>query len=324
MVLTVLARFREAINPTHDRATGSLWFGWSMALISTFSFSIAPSITRGAIVGGMNPTTLLAARLVISTLLLGGSIMVIAPQRLSIDRRGLAACGLGGLANGIGMLTMFWALARIHASIVSMFFSLSPLAALGLLALRGEKFTRRHMLRLGLGLGGVYLLVGPASVAAGGVDWVGLSLIFITILTFALHLVVIQWFLQGYDARTVTFYVVMTMTVVTVGRWLGEGSQWQNPGWSGWLAIGTLAVVSTYLARVALFIGVRYLGSGQIALLIPLETLLSILWSVLFLAERLTLWQGLGGLLILASALLAINRFNRTRWKPRWRVWARP
>lgn len=274
--------------------------------------------------GGMNPTTLLATRLVISTVLLGGSVLVIAPRRLSIDRHGLAACSLAGLANGVGMLTMFWALARIPASLVSMFFSLSPLVALGLLALRGEKFTRRHVLRLGLGLGGVYLLIGPAGMTAAGIDWVGLSLISITILTYTVHLVVIQWFLQGYDARTVTFYVVMSMTVVIVGRWLGEGAQWQNPGWSGWLAIGTLAVVSTYLARVALFIGVRYLGSSQVALLIPLETLLSISWSVLFLAERLTLWQGVGGMLILASALLAINRFNRARWKPRWRVWARP
>lgn len=322
MVPTVLARFREAVHPAHSRFSHGLWLGWTMALASTLAFSIAPTIVRGAIAGGMNPTTLLAARLVLSTLLLGGSIVLAAPDRLPIDRAGLLVCSVAGLANGIGMLTFFWALARIDASIASMIFSLSPLAALGVLALRGEKFTRRHTLRLALGLGGVYLLLGPTS--GGRVDWLGVGLIFVAILAFAIHLALIQWFLQGYDARTVTFYVVATMMALAVGWWLVQGREWHDPGWSGWLAIGTLAIISTYLARLALFVGVRSLGGGQIALLMPLETLLSVTWSVLFLQERLSVWQWLGGLFILASAVLAVKRLNRARWQPRWRVWSRP
>lgn len=304
--------------------SGEAWFGWTMALGSTLAFSIAPTVARGAITGGLNPTTLLAARLFISTLLLGGSIVLLASGRLLIDGRGLSICAAAGLANGIGMLTFFWALSRIDASIASMIFSISPLATLGLLALRGEKFTRRHLLRLVLGLGGVYLLIGLSGASGSGVDWLGVIWIFVTVIAFAIHLVLIQWFLQGYEARTVTFYVVATMLLVTLGWWLIQGGEWHDPGLSGWLAIGTLAVVSTYLARLALFVGVRHLGSGQVALLLPLETLLSVTWSVLFLYERLTLWQWLGGVLILASALLAVKRLNRARWPPRWRVWSRP
>jgi drug/metabolite transporter (DMT)-like permease len=152
----------------------------------------------------------------------------------------------------------------------------------------------------------------------------GVSLVLVTILTFAIHLTLIQWFLQGYDALTVTFYVVVIMTLVSVVWWLIQGLEWHDPGWSGWLAVVVLAVVSTYLARLSLFAGVRSLGSGQVALLAPLETLLSVTWSILFLVERLTVWQWLGGMLILAGTLLAINRLNRARWQPRWRIWSRP
>jgi drug/metabolite transporter (DMT)-like permease len=72
-----------------------------------------------------------------------------------------------------------------------------------------------------------------------------------------------------------------------------------------------------------MFAAIRSLGSGQLALLAPTETLLTVIWSMIFLQERLTAWQWLGGLLILTSALLAIARLNRARWRPRWRLWPR-
>ena len=293
-----------------------------MALLSSLSFSIAPAISRGAITAGMNPGTLLAIRLILSTGLLGVSILLVAPGQLAIDRRGLLICSAAGLANGVGMYTFFWALNWLGASIASMIFSLSPLAVLALLALRGEKFTYRHTVRLALGLGGVYLLIGPGN-AAGNINGWGVTLILITIVMFAIHLSLIQWFLQGYEAQTVTFYVVAVMTIVAIGLWLLQGAEWHNPGRTGWLAAIVLAVISTYLARLTLFIGVRYLGSSQIALLLPLETLFSVLWSILFLQERLSLWQWAGGVLILISAALAVNRLRWARWRPRWRVWSR-
>jgi drug/metabolite transporter (DMT)-like permease len=178
--------------------------------------------------------------------------------------------------------------------------------------------------RLALGLSGVYLLIGPGSALKGGIDWLGVALVFVTIFVSAIHLVLIQWFLQRYDARTVTLYTVATMTLVSIGFWLSQGTEWHDPGWSVWLIILVLAVVSTYLSRLALFAGVRHLGSGQVALLLPLETLLTVTWSVLFLHEWLTLWQWVGGLLILLSALLAVQRLRWTRKRTRWRVWWRP
>lgn len=319
-----LALFRNLTRPVAGQQEREARYGWTMALLATAGFSIAPPLTRAAILDGMNPTTLLAVRLLITTLLLGGPILLAAPGRFAIDRRGWLICGIAGLSNGVGMITFFWALTRIEASVASMIFSLSPLFVLGLLSLRGERFTRRHLLRLALGLGGAYLLIGSFGASGSRVDWLGVVLVLVTIFTFAVHLVLIQWFLQGYDAYAVTLYVIVGMALVTVAFWLFQGAEWHKPGWFGWLAIIVLALVSTYLARLALFAGVRYLGSGQIALLTPLETLLTVLWSVLFLQERLTLWQWAGGTFILASALLAVRRLSQARRRPRWRIWSRP
>jgi drug/metabolite transporter (DMT)-like permease len=58
-------------------------------------------------------------------------------------------------------------------------------------------------------------------------------------------------------------------------------------------------------------------------LLLPIETLLAILWSFLFLGERLLLLQLVGGSLILLSAMLAVQRLGRIPRRRRWRVWLR-
>lgn len=290
-------------------ARGTAWVGWAIALASTLAFSVAPPITKAAIDLGLNPTLLLMLRFLITTLLLSGTVTFTAPRERGLARRGLLISIGVGLITGIGMLAFFWSLTRINASVASMIFSLYPLGVLGLLALRGEKFTYRNTIRLALGLGGVYLLIGPG----GNVAWIGVLLVAIAIVTSCLHSVLIQWYLQEYDGRLVTLYTVVGMTIIIVGFWLFQGAQWRSPGWQGWLAIGSLAVVSTYFARLGFFAAMRRIGGGQLALMAPLETLFTVIWSVLFLRERLTFWQWVGGGLILLSMVLAMKRLQRVQ-----------
>ena len=109
--------------------------------------------------------------------------------------------------------------------------------------------TYRHAVRLILALTGVYLLIGPG----GKVDLVGVLWIFVSLWGFALQLVLMQWHLLGYDARAVTFYVLIGMTAGVVAWWLVQGMPWDAPGVSGWTTILVLAVVSTYAARLLQF-----------------------------------------------------------------------
>ncbi len=289
------------------------WQGWFLAVFSTACFSLAPTISKGAIDLGMDALTLLTARLALATVLLGATMLVTAPGRLRIDRRGLSMCLAAGLANGIGMVTFFLSLARLDASVASMIYSLSPLMVLALLALRGEKFTYRNTVRLALGLGGVYLLIGPG----GKVDGLGALMAFGAVVTVPIQIMIIQWYLGGYDARTVTFYTVGMMTLVSGAWWLAQGAPWRNPAPAAWLLLGLLVIVSTYVARLMMFAAIRQVGGGQVGLLAPVETMLTVLWSVLFLGERLAPLQWIGSVLILLGALLAVQRLRRVRWPTR-------
>ena len=86
---------------------------------------------------------------------------------------------------------------------------------------------------------------------------------------------------------------------------------WNALGPSGWLALGVLTTVGTYFAWLAMFVGVRTIGSGQVPMLLLLETVFIVCWSILFLDEHLTFAQFAGGGLILLSAVLAAQRLRR-------------
>lgn len=275
-----------------------------MAVTSIAASSLVTPLVRGAVLGGMHPISLLFMRLLITVALLAGTTALTGPVRFRIDRRGLKSMVIIGLIAGVEICCFFWSLAFVDASTTAIIKSSQPLVVLLMLAAGGERLTRRALARLLLSMLGIHLLVG----VGGQVAPIGLLLLFASLMLYALQLVLVQWWLSGYDAQTVTLYITTLMTIV-IGVWWGiGGAGWEAPGLAGWTVILVLAVVSTYFARLALFGAIRRIGSGQVALLWPLQTLLVIVLSALFLHERLAPLQWAGGILVLSSALLAIER----------------
>lgn len=289
------------------------WIGWACALGSTLAFSTVTPLGKAVIADGVPASAIIVIRLTITVALLGLSLLRGGLGRLRVDARTLLVSAAVGLSNGAGMLSYFAALAYVDSSIAAMIFSLSPLVTLVLLALRGEAFTRRHGLRLALGLAGVYLLIGPG----GQVNVWGALLAAVSIVTVPVQLVLIQWFLPEGDPQTSSFYMLGGMLITAAAGWLWEGAPWQAPTPAGWLAIAAITLAGTYVGRLLMFVAVQRLGGGQVGLLAPAETLLTVIWSVLFLRERLALLQWLGGGLILVSALLAVQGLGRLRLRLR-------
>lgn len=294
--------------------------GWVLVLASTVAFSLVTPVGKAVIAGGAAPLLVLGLRFWTGTGLLALTLALLAPQQLRIDRRGFAITFVAGVVNGLGASCFFLALRRLDASIAVMLFALSPLAVLGALWLRGEPLTRRHLVRLGLGLIGVYLLIGPG----GHADWIGIGLVLLAIVGYTIELVSIQWFLQAYDIRTVTLYILLGMACGISLMWAALGATTSSLAYPVWPAVLFLGVVCTYFAWWAMFTGIRELGTAQVALLSPLETLLSVGWSFWLLGERFDLWQWAGAVFILLSAVLASRRLTRVRVRIRWRAWMRP
>ncbi len=296
-----------AITQTKNSSSPRPWIGWALAAAATVAFSSGTPIGKAAITAGINPTAFLAVRFLLTTILFTVTFAVSSPQVFRIDLRGLIICSLAGLSGSGAILSYFWALRDVNGSLSAMVVSLYPLLVLVLLALRGEKFTSRNLVRVTLGLAGIYLLIGPG----GNVSSRGLLLLLGAAISFAIHIVMIQWYLGVYQSRTVTYYVTTSMTFVMVFAWLLGGFAWSDPGVAGWISIGFMAIVTTYLAGLAFYGAIRLIGGGQMALFGPAETLLSVGWSILFLGERLAPLQLAGSFLIILSAAFAVRRLKR-------------
>lgn len=300
-------------------ASREIWFGWVLALLGTLAFSTATPVAKAALNLGMDSNGLLMGRSVIAVALMAITIGMTNPKRLRLPRRGVAYSLAAGGCAGSGMVVYFLGLRHLHSSMAAMLLSLSPLVVLTLLALRGERLTYRHGIRLALALVGAYLLIGPS----GGVNLSGVGLVSLSLIFFALQVVVMQWYLISYDSQAVTFYILIGTTTAVFIWWAFNGMPWQPPGPRGWALMILLAVVGTFLARFLQFESVTRIGGSQTSLLTPLQTLFAVVWSFIFLGDRLTVVQLVGAGLILASAILAIRRLKRGNRRQLWRIWAR-
>lgn len=302
------------------------WVGWLMALGASLAFSVAPVIGRSAMLAGMEPAELLVWRFLTAVGLIWLTRALFAPPNGSVQSDtepvralSMALICLVGLTNGVAMICFFFALQRLEASMTSMVLSTLPVFVLLILAFWGESLTRRKIVRLILAVGGLYLLIGPG----GTVDMIGVGLAMTAVILFAGQLVLTQSLVRKHNPQAITRYVMTVMFLVIIAYWWAQDGQLQMPTPIIWIYIVLLGVVATYAARSLLYAAVRRVGSGQMSLLMPLETLMSITWSVLFLNERLSTPQWVGGLLILISAVLAVQRIRLRDKRLRWRVWGR-
>lgn len=295
--------------------------GWLFALLATLIYSTNAPIARGAILAGMAPTTLVLARFVVGAVLFALTLLLTTVgkargQQRPLDRKGLTIALLAGVINGLTLLTATWGLVDLSASIATLLaIALTPLFVIGLLRLRGERSTARDWLRLGIGLLGLYFLVGFAGEASSwGILFTGLSAFL-----YALHMVLVQWYLRVYNTWVVTAVLVFGATAPAILLWWQAGASLYVPGSIGWAAILIQGLLATYVARLLIYAAVNAIGSAQIALLTPLEAALTVLIAMLWLQEVVNGRQWVGIMLILCSALLVFVPLHHRLIPPRWR-----
>lgn len=293
-----------------------VWVGWMLGVFATIGFSLATPISRYILLEGVTPGVLLILRLGMASILMGSTWAIFKPKTLNFGRRAFTIVCLLGVLSGISTICYNWALTRLDSSMAVMIYAINPVVALSFLWLGGERMTRRQVFRLTLALSGVYLLIGPG----GDVSLWGVGLMFVSMLTWSGQMVGVQWYLRDKDSGAISFYIAAASVTVVIGHWLMQDGNFQNPPMNIWLLIIVQAIIATYLARLCFFTAIQKIGTGQMALLMPLETMLSIIWSLTFLGEQVGWLQAVGGALILTSAALAFERLGRLRVPGRWKA----
>jgi drug/metabolite transporter (DMT)-like permease len=254
---------------------------------------------------GVSPGALLLVRFALAAALLTVVLLVrpdlrrgrpAGPQR----RLMLTAVGLGAVGYATQAALYFSALQRMDASLLSLILYTYPLLVTVTAVLLGrDRLTPGRAAALAAATGGTVLVL----LGAGGVrlDPLGTALAFGSAVTYTVYILVADTVVRRLPPVVLSALVMAGAAgalglgaAVTGGVGLGFRA-------AGWFWLVCIAVVSTVLAILTFFAGLRRTGPSAAAILSTFEPVVTTALAALTLRETLTVVQLAGGALVLCS-----------------------
>jgi drug/metabolite transporter (DMT)-like permease len=274
--------------------------GINAALISALFLGLAPVFGKAAMgMGKFSPLAVVALRTSLAALLLVAIIVLFRRHILYIYPAGFLGCVMAGAVNGIGSIFYYVGLSKLNASVAQMLYALYPFFVAFWLQLDKQSPSKLTGFRILIAGVSAFLLTRAD---AGDIDPWGVAFMLIAAALYALHLPINQRVLYDVPAPTVTVYTLLAMSMIVVPAYLIFDRSWPTAT-VPWFPVLALTAV-TFFSRLMLFLGVKYIGGMQTALLGLGELVVAILFSHLLLGESLTTLQWIGTAGLSLSLLL--------------------
>jgi drug/metabolite transporter (DMT)-like permease len=294
--------------------------GVALCLVSAVFFGALPIFGRFAYAAGVSPGALLLVRFSLAAVLL--TMLLIARPHLRRVARDhsrpawspawtvVVAFGLGAVGYAAQAGLYFSALQRMDASLLSLILYTYPvMVTLVAVTLGRERFSRwRGLALVSAGAGIVLVLVGAGAVH---LQPVGALLAFGSAVVYTSYILVSDTVVHRLSP-VVLAALVMTGAAATLAVHAVVTGVDLAFGWRGWFWLACIAMVSTVLAMLAFFAGLRRIGASNTAILSTLEPVATTVLAALTLGESLSLVQVVGGVLVLSSAAIVQVRPSRT------------
>ena len=301
------------------RAANGAGLGAGLVVLAAVCFGTLGVTSRFAFDAGVDPLTFVTWRAVI-----GGLAMVVIAMGMARrgqlvarplaqipNRQRLVAVG-AGLANAVLNLAVFVALTRISVAMTLLVFYTYPaLVALVATLFFGERLDAVRWGALGLSLVGLGLVI-VGSGDLGQLDLLGVGLAFFAGVCQVIYAIAAR---HGFPSVPAPQAGVITLAVASLA-YLGVS-----------LASGQLALLTAPLASAAALVpvlwagtigaaiptmawilGIRILGAPRAAIISTLEPVVAVTLAALLLSEVPTLVQVIGGVCIVAAAIIVQGR----------------
>ena len=217
--------------------------------------------------------------------------------------RGRSLAGLA-VMGGVGYVGQSWcyfsALSHASAGLTALLLYLFPVIVTVLHAVLA-----RRMLRPLRAAAVLVALAGTTLTIGGNVEGQALGVAFgiAAALIYALYVIVGERVTAGIGAIPAATVIMLASAVSSALIVLGRGfAAPVTP--TGWVAVLAIALVCTVVAITAFFAGLSRLGAPDASTLSTLEPLATIVLAAVFLGERISFTQMLGGTIILAAAIV--------------------
>ncbi len=281
--------------------------GSLLCLGSATAFGAMAIFGKLAFDNGVTAGTLLAVRFALAAAALWALLLIrgdIPTVRAAARRDVAIALGLGafGYALQAGCYTL--ALERIDASLLSLLLYTFPaIVTVAAVVLGRERITRRRVGALCLVSAGLVLVLAGAG--TGALESVGVALALGAAFVYSAYILVSDGVVQRLPAVTLATLVctgaAVSLTAGAVVAGQLRPSAVTAAGW-GWLTC--LSLVSTVVAILLFFAGLRRVGPSGASILSTIEPVVTVALASLVFAERLSAEQLVGGVVVLSAVLV--------------------
>jgi len=283
--------------------------GMLYAVASAVCFGMLAVLGKLAFARGFQTAEILQYRFGFGAVMLLAYFMVTDRQVLRASPKTLLkSVFLGVVLYPVQSLSFMASLKYIPAATTSLILYFYPVAVSLLSSLLFKtRLDRIVALSLTLLVAGCGLVFYDAFLRS--VSQTGLLLATVSMLIFSVYLIILEVLLRGENPRTISFYCVLSASVVyTVMSPPSGFLALDAPGKLLTLALG---LIPTALAVTLLYRSVELIGSARASICSTLEPITTVMASALLLGEEVVLIQVGGMLLIVAGIILPNVRYLR-------------
>jgi drug/metabolite transporter (DMT)-like permease len=280
--------------------------GSLLCLVSAACFGAMAVFAKLAYAAGVSPDALLLARFTLAAVILA-VLLLVRPDLRRLPsgpvptRAVLTGLGLGAVGYALQASLYFAALRRMDASLLSLVFYSYPLLVTAAAVLLGrDRLTPGRTGALVAASGGTLLVL----LGAGGLnaDPLGVLFAFGAALTYTVYILVADPVVHRLPPVLLSMLVMAGAALTLGARAAVDGGVDLGFGARGWFWVGCVVAVSTVLAMLTFFAGLRRTGPSTAAILSTCEPVVTTALAALFLGESLSAVQLAGGALVLSSA----------------------
>ncbi|RPI76877.1 MAG: DMT family transporter [Desulfobacteraceae bacterium] len=274
-------------------------YGIFLICISAASFGAMPIFAKLAYQSGTNPVSILFLRFGIAALIMH---IYIGLSRMSYPRgASLFYLFLMGAVGYMGQsFCYFTALTKIPAGLVAILLYLYPaLVTIWCMLFLKETITKLKVIALVLALTGTSLVIEIQF----STNIMGILLGLGSALIYSVYIVAGSKVMRNIEAFPASAVIITSAGLVYAGLVSFQGLHLPRTSF-GWVMTLAIAVISTLVAIVTFFAGLKRIGAVNASMISTLEPPVTVALAIFFLDERLTLIKLLGGLLIIGAAVL--------------------
>ena len=292
---------------TSSRSSHPRFFGIIFILISAAAFGAMPIFANYTYKYGTDPITLLFLRFTLAS----GIMLVYNMFRNARFPRGrvlVISILMGGIGYAGQSFTYFTALLYAPAGTVAILLYLYPALVTGISILfLKQKITRLEIIALILALTGTVCVIG---LETGGKS-LGIILGVMAAFIYTTYIITGSRIMPNTDVITTSTIIMISAGAVYTMGILIRGAHFPSQV-AGWSAVGGIVVISTVIAIVTFFEGLKRIGPVHSSMLSTLEPVVTVALAWIAFSEDLTLIKFIGGAMILTAGIMLARKPSRS------------